>query len=277
MDTLIHALRSAFEYLLKPFDALPPFWGLTLVSIVSGVFMLWVVGKTTPQRRIEVARARMASAIYEIRLFLDSPKRIVLSQGRLLAWSFAYVGYMLPAFFLLSLPLGPLYLHLETRHGLAPLPVGAPIVVTVTMEPGRDLGAVAVGDLPEGVRVTAPAVRVPDEDRVYLRLVIDQPGTYELPIRVGDAVVEKRLAADPAAAAAGAPMFPERTRGGALLASFGHEDPVPADLGVAAIAVTHPESIRSYLGMSGPWWAAYWLIVATIAALALRRPMGVTL
>jgi hypothetical protein len=272
MDTLIHGVRSAIEYGLVPFDALPPFWALTLLSAVSGAFMLWVVGKTTPQRRVEVARARMASAIYEMRLFLDSPVRIVRSQARMLGWSFAYIGFMLPAFVILSLPLGLLALHMEVRYGQAALPAGVPVVVTVTMEPGRDLAGVAPGELPPGVRVTAPPLRVADEGRVYLRALIERPGTYMLPVRVGDTVVEKRLVADPGASE----MHAERCRGACLLASFGDEPPLPDDLGVASIAVEHPDADQSWLPLGLPWWG-YWFLVATIAALALRRPMKVTL
>lgn len=272
MDTLIHGVRTGIEYGLLPFDALSPFWALTVLSLVSGAVMLWVVGKTTPQRRVELARARMASAIYEMRLFLDSPGRIVRSQARMLAWSFAYIGYMLPAFVLLTLPLGLLYLHLDARYGQAALPAGAPIVIAVSMEPGSDLAAIAPGELPPGVRVTAPPMRVVDENRVLLRAVIEQPGTYALPIRVGDAVVEKRLVADP-----GAPeMSAERCRGACLLASYGDEPPLPGDLGVASIAVEHPAADQAWVPLGMPWWL-YWLLVATVAALALRRPMNVTI
>lgn len=272
MDTLIHGLRSAIELGVAPFDALPPFWGLTLLSALSGAFMLWVVGKTTPQRRVDIARARMASAIYELRLFLDSPGRILRSQARLLGWSFAYVGYMMPAFLLLSLPLGLLYFHLDVRHGQAPLPTGAPVVIQVSLEEGTDLATVAPGDLPAGVRVTAPPLRVVDEHRVYLRAVIDTPGTHTLPIRVGDEVIEKRLVADPGALQ----VSPERCRGACLWASYGHEPPLPGDSGVASIAATHPDAPQSWLGTSMPWWL-YWLLLATVVALALRRPMNVTL
>jgi hypothetical protein len=272
MDTLIHGLRTAIEHGLAPFDALPAFWALTLISLVSGAFMLWVVGKTTPQRRVEIARARMASAIYEMRLFLDSPGRILRSQARMLGWSFAYIGYMLPAFLILTVPLGPLFLHMHARYGQAALPTGVPIAITVRMEPGRDLAQIAPGELPAGVRVTAPPLRVLDEDRVYLRAVIDTPGTYALPVRVGGAIVAKRLVADPAAQE----MNAERCRGLCLLESLGDEAPLPGELGVASIAVEHPDADASWLPLGMPWWA-YWLLLATVAALALRRPMNVTL
>lgn len=270
MDTLIHGLRTGIEYMLVPFDALPRFWALTALSVLSGVLMLWVVGKTTPQRRVQVARDRMASAIYEMRLFLDSPGRILRSQARMLGWSFAYIGYMLPAFVLMSLPLGLLGLHLEARYGEGALAVGAPIVVTVGMEPGSELAGVSAGEVP-GVRVTAPPMRVVDEGRVYLRAVIERPGVYSLPVRAGEAVVEKRLVADPAAAE----MNAERCRGLCLLASFGDEPPL-GDGPIASIAVEHPAADTSWLPLSMPWWG-YWLIVATVAALALRKPLGVTL
>lgn len=272
MDTLIHGLRSALELGLAPFDALPRFWGLTLLSALSGAFMLWVVGKTTPQRRVDIARARMASAIYELRLFLDSPGRILRSQARLLGWSFAYVGYVMPAFLILSLPFGLLYFHLDVRHGQAPLPVGTPVVIQVSLDQGTDPATVAPGDLPEGLRVTAPPLRAMDEHRVYLRAVIDTPGTYTLPVRVGDEVIEKRLVADPGALA----VSPERCRGLCLLDSYGHEPLLPGDSGVTSIAVAHPAAPQSWLGTSMPWWV-YALLLATAAALALRRPLNVTL
>ncbi|ACY14831.1 hypothetical protein [Haliangium ochraceum] len=278
MDSLIYALRTGIEYALAPFDALPPFWALTLLSLLSGVFMLWVVGKTTPQKRVEVARARMASAIYEIRLFLDSPGRIIKSQGRLLGWSFAYVGYMMPAFILLSLPLGLLFLHLDVRYGQEPLPTAAPIVVQVSLSDADEASAAALaatiapGELPAGIVSTAPPVRVLDEGRVYMRVRVDQPGSYLLPVRVGDAVVEKRLDAAPGAEQ----VSLERCRGACLWASFGYEEPLPDGLGIDSIAAVHPPAPDTWEGVPMPWWV-YWLLLATIAALALRRRMNVTL
>lgn len=271
MDTLIHGLRTGIEYMLVPFDAMPRFWALTVLSVVSGVVMLLVVGKTTPQRRVQVARDRMASAIYEMRLFLDSPGRILRSQARMLGWSFAYIGYMLPAFVLMSLPLGLLGLHLEARYGEAALPTGAPMVIAVTMKPGSELADVVPGEA-RGVRITAPPMRVVDEGRVYLRAVIDQPGEYILPVRAGGVVVEKRLIANPAVTE----MKAERCQGLCLLASFGDEPPLPGESPIASIAVEHPAADTSWLPLSMPWWV-YWLAVATVAALALRRPLGVTL
>lgn len=283
MDTLLYGLRSALDSgvaLLT--DTLPPLWGLVLLSLLTGVFMLWVVGRTTPQRRVELARARMASAIYETRLYLDSPRRIFAAQGRLLLWSFAYVAFMLPAFILLSLPIWLLYLHLDTRHGVEPLPLDTPIPVRIVLasDDGADLapGDLRVESTTPDLELTAPPLTVPDEGLVYLRVAISKPGAHVLTLRAGDAVVTKRLQAGGGDTDAGPTVaWPERTRGLALLSSMGAEPPIPAGSGIASISVVHPPASDPWLGLSMRWWWLHALVLATVAALAMRRPLGVTM
>jgi hypothetical protein len=271
MGVLAHKFREILEYGLGLFDALSPFWALTLISCLTGIIMLWFVGLTTPQRRVEVARSRIAAAIYETRLFIDSPRRIVASQGRLLGWLMVYLAYLTPAFIVLSLPLGLLYLHLDARHGLAPLPVNEPVVVRVQLDAGVDGYAVQPGpDMDSNIEVTAPPIYIENEQRVYVRVMIKAPGVYSLPVQVGERVVHKRLVADPGAAM----VSPEARSGMALWWAVGLEPPL--EHGVVAISVSHPDKPQRWLGTGMPWWL-YWLGLSTIVALAARRPMGVVI
>jgi hypothetical protein len=267
MDTVLYHVRSAIEYGLAPFDALSPLWGLTVLSILTGGIMLWVVGRTTPQRRIEVARARMASAIYELRLFLDSPRRIFAAQGRLLLWSGAYTAFMVPAFLILSVPLGFLFLHLDVRYGQMPLPLNTPVAVKIAFE-GQHVPDLQVENVTRGLQVTAPLLRVPDEGLAYLRVSMTEPGRHELTLRTEAGLVTKQLSA------AGVPVAPERSRGVGLLWSYGHEPPLPSSSGISAVSVSHPAAPQSWLGFTMPWYV-FWLVIATLVALALKRPMGV--
>ncbi len=271
MDQIAHSIRRVIEYGFVPFDVLPEFWALTLLSVLTGVVMLWVVGRTTPQRRLEVARARMASAIYEMRLFLDSPRRIVSAQGRLLAWSAAYVGYLIPAFLILSIPLGLLYLHGDVRYGLAPLPADEPLLIRVDLDRGIDGYAVALADTPE-LSATAPPLYIEREGRVYLRANIARKKNTTAVVRVGKIAVTKEISADPGTSR----VRPERVRGVSAWWSFGDEEPISPASGVRAITLVHPDRPQSWLGLAIPWWL-YWLLVATAAALLMRRPMGVVI
>ena len=264
-------MRTALDLIFYPFDLLPAQVALVIISILTGAGMLWVVGKTTPQKRIERSRSQVAAAIYEIRLFLDSPRRIFKAQGRLLVWSLIYVGYMLPAFILLSLPLGLFFLHLEVRYGLEPLPANQALVVRVDLEEGVDGRAVSPApEQGDGISITAPPVYVESEQSIYFRVVVDGARTSELRLAVGDQIVTKELAT----IRQGSSVSPERRRGLSHWWAMGAESPLPGDSPIETISVAHPDSQRNWLGMPIPWWL-YWLALATIAAFALRKPMQV--
>lgn len=269
MGTIANIFRTVIEGVVTPFDWLGPFWGLTLLSILSGIGMLWVVGKTTPQKLVEKSRNRMDSAVYEIRLFLDSPKRVVISLGRLMGNSVLYIAFMMPAFVILAIPLGVMFLSLEARHGLAPIDVDRPFVVSVQLADGIDGRTLSVtpGD---NIEVTAPPLYVASNQKVYLRAVAKTEGTLSLHLDVGGRAVEKTIVTDPDATQ----VTPDRASGIDLFLSYGPEDSL--DGPITAISVTHAPKDNTYLGLSMPWWI-WWLLLMMIAAFGLRKPMGVTL
>ncbi len=269
MGAIAGILRSGMEALMVPFDLLGPFWGLTLLSILSGIGMLWVVGKTTPQKLVERVRNRMDSAVYEIRLFMDSPKRVGISLGRLLTNSFLYIATMLPAFVILALPLGVMYLSLEARHGFEPIPVGEPFVVSVKLADGVDGRTVSITP-EEGGGLTSGPMYAKSESSVYVRAVATKPAISAVRIEVDGRAETKRIVADPEATQ----MAPDRSSGVDRFLSYGPESGL--DGPIASISVPHERRDGSYLGFTMPWWI-WWLLLMMVAAFGLRKPMGVTL
>jgi hypothetical protein len=262
-------IRRLFAGLVGLVDGLPAIAGLTAISVLCGVLMLWVLGKTTPQRRLERARDRMVSAVYEVRLFLDSPARVWRAQARLVGSSLVYIGYLLPAFVLLLPPLALLYPQMDLRYGVARLAIGEPALVRVELADGVAPESVSVA-APVGFRVTAPPLFIVADGTLSLRLGGAPPGARELALGGGHGLGAKRLSADPASAA----VSVERARGPADLLAFGNEPALDADDGVERIVVTHATAAQTWLGLAMPWWL-YWLIVSMVTALALRKPMGI--
>ena len=261
----VSAIHWIVEVPLRPLDGVPPWLSLALLALVTGVGMLIVVGRLTDQKRLEVARDHMSSAIYEMRLFMDSPIHILRAQLRFVRASFRYTLLAMPPLFVLAAPLGLLFLHLEARYELAPLPAGATTVVTV-----ETLRPVAAGDVRvapnDAVRLTAPPLVAGDE--IHLRVEIEKVGVHRLEMTVGDEEVSKLLVALP-----GAPVSPVRAAGWGFLLDVSTEAPLDA-VNVSAIRVEHPRESLIVLGM--PWWL-YWLGLTMAAAMAFRRPLGVVL
>ena len=266
MDRAVHAIGWFVERLLRPLDALAPWLSLAIIAAVTAVVMLLVIRKTSPQRRIRHARGQMAGAIFEMRLYLDHPVQLLRAQGRLIRWSVVYVGYLLPSMLVLAAPLGLLFVHLEARHGFAPLPVAEAAVVRIEVAPGvstRDLSL----DTGGGLAVTA-RVHAEDEHALYARIAVRTAGTHTLAIHAGDATVQIAIVADRDADV----VSPERRHGISELWSLGAGDPIATDA-IRAVTIPYPDRPTS---VWMPWWL-YWLGVATGFALVLRDRMGVAL
>lgn len=130
---------------------------LCLISIASGLAMLWTVRRLADQTALARAKDLIAAHLLEFRLFGDEP-RLVLRAQRDVAWQSARVVWMLlgPAAAML-LPMLLLFGQLEAVFGLAPLRPGEAAVVTVHWTGG---GGVAPRlEAGAGVRVDSAAVR----------------------------------------------------------------------------------------------------------------------
>jgi hypothetical protein len=272
MGTVAYWMRSCVELLLYPFDRLPRFWSLSAIAVLTALLMVVIVGRVTPQARIRRARARIAAAIYEIRLYLDSPRRMLAAQATLLKYSIFYVLLLVPALLVLAPILGLLYLHLDVRFGLVPAQPDTSVIVKVAIDREVDGYQVAAAELPDGLDVTAPPVYVEDEARVYLRVDVRKAGVHTLPIDAAGHRVTKEIVARRGAAK----VVPERRRAHSALWAFGHERPLPGAGPVQMVSVAYPEAEQKWIGLSIPWWL-YWLLLATLAALVLTRPLRVAL
>src|ERR1019366_6774081 len=79
---------------------------LAAFSAISGVLILLAFKAISNRRALPGARRRKARAhLLAIRLFADDPRLILRSQGRLFAWTARYVALLLPAFFVVAIPL----------------------------------------------------------------------------------------------------------------------------------------------------------------------------
>lgn len=267
MGAFLHMLRNFTESILGMVDPLGDVIGLTVVSVVSGAIMLVVFGLVTPPEWMKRSRELMTAATYEMRLYLDSPRRVLAAQARLVFWAFAYTAAMMPAFIVLGVPFTVLLLHMEQRYGVDQLPMNEPVLVRMEM---NDQATVSVKDQP-GLKVTAPPLVVAGEHTGYVRVELTEPTTLQLKIDVDGKEVTKRLSADPTAAV----YSPDRGSGLDLLWLFTDEPPI-ADPIVESIHVQYPARDQDWVPGGMPWWA-YWLIVASIAAVALAKPLKVQL
>jgi hypothetical protein len=190
---VVDLAHSATELLLAPLDRLPAWLELLVVSVLTGVIALLAVKYTTDQKKLERARDLMTSTIYEMRLFMDSPRRVLAAQRRLLLHSFGYVGRTLPALALLMLPLTLLFLHLELRFSYRAAPPRA--LVQVEVEEGASAADVRID--PRGRAAVLGPVVDPDANLAYFRIDLKDRAATSFDVALNGARTAKLLIADP--------------------------------------------------------------------------------
>jgi hypothetical protein len=263
IDALVHGIHWLIEALLRPLDGLVPWVSLAIIAMPTAVLILVVVRRTSPQKLIARSRSQMAASIFEMRLYLDHPLQLLRAQARLVGWSVLYVACLIPSLVVMAAPLALLSVHLEIRHGLAPLAAPQSTVVRIEVANGISVRDVAI-DVDDSLAVTA-RVHVDDERALYARIAITQPGSHRFIVHAGETRTEATLEADPDSAVVSA----ERRAGLSQLWAFGAEPPL--DGAVRSISIPYPERSSAV-----PWWL-YWLGAATVFALLLRRRFGVAL
>lgn len=275
MGATAQAVRALLDAAISVTEGLGVAVSLVVISVVSGLLMLVVLARMMKPSVLERARDQMAAAVYELRLFIDSPRRVISAQSRLIWWNLRYTWGLAPAVLVLTPPLGLLYAHLEVRYGYAPVEVAQPLVVRVELATGVD----PAGIEPEPgltdrdaspLAVTAPPLWIEDERIFLIRVEARTAGAHELALDTPAGPVTKRIVAGDAAAR----TSPERVAGMAQWWAMTDEPPIPDEAGITVISIDHAPDAVTWFGLALPWWG-WWLILSTLTVVVLRKPFGV--
>jgi uncharacterized membrane protein (DUF106 family) len=264
---LLNLLSLLAEKALAPVQGWHPLASLSLISVLVGAGMLWVFGRFSNQAAIRRAKARLQAHLYELRLFADEPSLIWRAQKGLLAWNARYLGLMLKPAIVLTIPMIPLLVQLDAFYGHAPLAVGEPAIVAVTMKDAPPPGLQA----PPGIRVETPAVRVPRENLVLWRIRPQQATAGALRFVLGESTVEKTVVSGMGL------RYLSPARAGSLAALFWspREKLLPPGP-VEKIEVRYP-SAEIRWGPVNLHWLVWFLVISMAAALLLKGRLGVTI
>lgn len=280
---IINSIAGAIiDAALLPFRSLSPMVGLTVFSLVSGVAMLYVFKWTSDQEGIDRVKRKIYAGIFEIRLFNDDMRAIMAAQRDIFRYNLSYLRLSLRPLLFMIVPFVLIIAQLQLHYGYQGLAVDEPVIVKVTLV-APESAAAADGtvvptptpdvqlEVPDGLRLDTPRLWIPSLNEAAWRLVPEEPGSYELGIRVGSETFTKSVVVG----SQGGKRSPLRTDNLLDQILYPGEPGFPSGAGVVSIEVMYPEGTVNFFG-----WHTHWLIpffIITVAlALALKKPLGVT-
>lgn len=244
MAGFIHVITKMFDAFYTPFRSVHPFWGLLVMSVVTGVVLLFVFKYTTNQKQMKIVKDRIKMHFIELRLYQDDMGVVWKTQGRILKQNLQYVRLVIIAAIVIIIPVVFVMIDMDYRFGHRPLGPGEAAIVKVKLA-GR--GGLPDVDLiaPEGVVVETPRLRIPVEREVDWRVHGTQPGQFDLSVLVDGQQLTKRLTVGK--------VFPSLS-----------EKPLPKGSMVESIEVAYPT--RQFRFDS---WIGHWLALFCVFSLAV--------
>ena len=114
-------LSSLCDLVMHPLAATGPAVSLAILSLVTGVIMLFIFRMVSNQRGIRRAKGRVVSQLLVIRLFRDDPWMTLRGLGGALRENLGYLKHALLPIAVMIVPVGLILIHLDPWYARTPL------------------------------------------------------------------------------------------------------------------------------------------------------------
>lgn len=276
MWTIATVVNAVFGAILAPFKGLHPWFGLLAVSVVTGIVMLLIFGKTSNQKAIRHAKGKLRAHIAEIWLFRDDLLEMLLATVKVLGHTSRYFVHSLRPLIFIMIPVILIMVMLGARYEHRPfLPEEEALCAVTVDDVSWTLGEEVALIAPEGVAVTSSALRIPHTREIEWRIRALQPGRYALTVRTPRGEVTKAIVVSAHNGPLDA-LAPARGRAfsGHFL-QFPVEPPLTPEEGVRAIEIRGwPKRHLTVLGLEVHWLIAFFLL-SLVAGFSVKGLFGV--
>jgi uncharacterized membrane protein (DUF106 family) len=266
-------LGGLFGLLFFPFRHLNAWFGLALVSLLTGLLMLFVFRLTSNQEGIRKVKDRIKAHLLELRLFKDNMSVTMKAQGHILRANLRYVGYSARPMLVMMVPLVLILIQLNLWFGYEPLHPGESAIVKVRLDgSGNPIDLEAVLEAPSGIEVETPPLRLEEEKEIDWRIRAKSLGIHELTFKLGGLSLGKSVVVDVGGWERISPVKVGRSFVEELVNPG--EKPLPAGTPVKSIQVLYPSKRLKVLGLRLHWLIAYFAL-SILFGFALKRPLKI--
>jgi hypothetical protein len=259
------------RWLLAPVGELPGWLSATLVAAVTGVLLLAVFKYTSRQRAIKRVRDDINADLLALKLFKESARVALRSQGRLLVSAGRLFVLALVPMAVMAVPVALILGQISLWYQQRPLRIGEEAVVTLKLQGEADDPFPEATLQPGGAAdTTIGPIRVLSKREVCWNIRAAEDGYHRLEFRVGEEAFEKELAVGE-----GFMRVSALRPGWSCLDVLMHpwEAPFTPESPVGEIKIDYPGRSSWVTGTDS--WVVYWFVASMVAAFCFRRVLNV--
>jgi hypothetical protein len=247
-------IGKIFDILFLPFRGLSPWAAMIVVSFLTGLLMLFIFRHTSNQEGIRRIKNKIKAHLLELRLYKDSLAQQLTSQGKILSANFKYFSYALKPMLVMVIPVMLILIQLNLWFGSRSLDIGDEALVKVKLMEGTNPLQTDIRlEVPPGIAVETPPLRIEDEREIDWRLRATEKGVYNILFRYQDETFTKSVAVGQNRLSKIAALKPGK---GLLEQAFNPgEKPLPKNAPIESAEITYPGQRMNLFG-----WRIHWLI-----------------
>lgn len=270
MNLINTIFNSLFDLLFLPFKNGNPAWPLLVISIVTGIAMLFVFKATSNQSGIKQAKNLVKGHFLAIRLYKDDIGLMFNTMKNIMVSNLLYMKQSLRPMLFLLVPTGLILIQLGVRYEYRPLHAGESTIVSLTLDDGANIDDVELR-LPDGLFLEIPPVRIKQLREINWRVKAGKPGKYTLAFAHSSEIVEKRLLVVDKLVPVASKIASDDFSVALLNPS---ESSLPVSSFAASVSVVYPFREFEFAGFGTHWLIAFF-VVSLVAAFGLKGFLGV--
>ncbi|MCX8160037.1 MAG: hypothetical protein N3G18_03785 [Candidatus Saccharicenans sp.] len=267
------AVGSLFRFIFLPFSSLNPWMAMLAISLLTALLMLFIYKKTSNQEGIRLVKSRIKASLLEIRLYQNDLRTQLASQKDLLLANLKYLLYNLKPLLVMIVPIFLILAQLNLWFASRPAAPGETFLLKARFMKTVDLERLRLDlEVPPGLVVETPPVRIIDEAEVAWRLKVTGPANEPLVIQVNGERYQKIIPLGKSRLTRVSTVRVKRNLWQELL--YPGERPLPKDSLLEKIELGFEPQKLNLLGISFHWLVAYFLL-SVILGLVLKGPFKV--
>ena len=240
------------------------------LSLAIGLLMTLVIGRFTNQQAMHIQKDRIKAHLLAVRLYRDQPAIVAQSYLRVLRHVLLYLRLMGTVLVLSVLPILVVIVVADRYLAHAAILPGETFLLSAGVNASGSLDAISL-EVPPGLRVTAPPVRIAAERMIVWRVLAETAGRFAVQVNSDGARLEKRVAVSSGLTSLSA----ERTQDRLWKRFFVSNEPaVPQMSPIQSITVAYPDRSIRFAGVTWDW---IWLfaLMSTVAGFLFKTILRV--
>ena len=263
----INVLTNVFgRIILAPIAVLPGWLSNTIISAVTGVFLLVIFKYTSNQRAIGKIRDNIKANLLALKLFKDSISVTLHAESQVFKGAFLLLVQAIPPMLVMILPVSLLLAQMSLWYQSRPLLSGEVAVMTVKLNGNVEGNWPIVNIEPtSAIEVTVGPVRILSRREICWEFRALENGKHHIILDVNGQQIKKELAIGCGFMRVSSAR-PDSNWAGILVNPA--EEPFAPNSIVQSVTIDYPKRLSKTSGTD--WWLIYFFIASMLFALVLK-------